>query len=72
MDDKHTCKVGEPGYPVVAVDRGRKVIVAKNTSFQVADHDFTKFSITPSVALSIDIPDTIEGSFYHGQVYVGV
>ena len=72
MDDKHTCKVGEPGYPVAAVDRGRKVIVAKNTSFQVADHDFTKFSITPSVALSIDIPDTIEGSFYRGQVYVGV
>ena len=48
------------------------MIVAKNTSFQVADHDFTKFSITPRVALSIDIPDTIEGSFYRGQVYVGV
>ena len=39
---------------------------------QVADHDFTKFSITPSVSLSIDIPTSIEGSFYRGQVYVGI
>jgi hypothetical protein len=22
MDDKHRCKVGEPGYPVAAVERG--------------------------------------------------
>ena len=48
------------------------MIVRKDSSFQVADHDFTKFSITPSVTLSIDIPDTIEGSFYRGQVYVGI
>ena len=72
MDDKHTCKVGEPGYPVAAVDRGKKVVVSTDSSFQVADHDFTKFSITPSVTLVIDIPDTIEGSFYRGQVHVGV
>ena len=29
MDDKHRCKVGEPGYPVAAVERGRQVIVSK-------------------------------------------
>ncbi|PKK64053.1 hypothetical protein RhiirC2_788029 [Rhizophagus irregularis] len=42
MDDKHRCKVGEPEYPVAAVERGRQVIVSKNKAFKVADHDFTK------------------------------
>ena len=30
IDDKHRCKVGEPGYPVAAVERGRQVLVAHN------------------------------------------
>ncbi|GES91916.1 uncharacterized protein LOC111136195 [Rhizophagus clarus] len=70
MDDKHRCKVGEPGYPVAAVERGRQVIVSKNKTFQVADHDFTKCGIIPSVTMICDIPCTIEESFYKGQVYV--
>lgn len=49
MDDKHRIKVGEPKYPVAATDRGRRVIVGRNESFEVADHDFTKFGIIPSV-----------------------
>ncbi|CAG8752522.1 5637_t:CDS:2, partial [Rhizophagus irregularis] len=48
MDDKHRCKVGEPGYPVAAVERGRQVIVSKNKAFKVTDHDFTKCGIIPS------------------------
>ncbi|GES83192.1 uncharacterized protein LOC105330322 [Rhizophagus clarus] len=72
MDDKHRCKVGEPGYPVAAVERGRQVIVSKNKTFQVADHDFTKCGIIPSVTMICDIPCTIEESFYKGQVYVGL
>ena len=72
MDDKHTCKVGEPGYPVAAVERGKAVIVGKDQSMQVGDHDFCKFSITPSVTLVLDLPESIDGSFYRGQVYVGV
>ena len=40
--DKHSCKVGEPSYPVAAVERGKRVIVGQNHSFQVGDHDFTK------------------------------
>ena len=39
QDDKHTVNVGEPDLPVAAVEQGK----------QVSDHDFTKFSITPSV-----------------------
>ena len=30
LDDKHRVPVGEPGYPVAAVDRGKKVIVGRN------------------------------------------
>ena len=72
MDDKHHCKVGEPGHPVAAVDRGKRVIVSEDKVFAVSDHDFTKFSIIPSVTMLLDIPDTISGSLYRGQVYVGV
>lgn len=25
MDDKHTMKIGEPGYPLAAVERGKQV-----------------------------------------------
>ncbi|CAB5355435.1 unnamed protein product [Rhizophagus irregularis] len=49
MDEKHRCKVGEPGYPVAAVERGKQVIVSCNKSFVVSDHDFTKCGIIPSV-----------------------
>lgn len=73
MDDKHHCKVGEPGHPVAAVERGKRVVVAADKVFAVSDHDFTKFSIVPSVTMLIDIPESVsEGSFYRGQVYVGV
>ena len=73
MDDKHCCKVGEPNYPVAAVDRGKKVVVAASgTTFAVADHDFTRFALIPSVTVLCNIPDSIDGSFYRGQVFVGL
>ena len=50
MDDKHTIKVGEPSYPVEAVERANKCLYPIQKSFEVGDHDFTKFSMTPSVA----------------------
>ncbi len=71
IDDKHRLKVGEPGFPVAAAERGRRVIVSSGTTFEVGDHDFTKFSIIPSVVLLIDIPERIEDSWYRGQVAVG-
>ena len=70
LDDKHRLKVGEPGYPVAAAERGRRVIVSLREVFEVADHDFTRFSIIPSVIFRIDIPDSIDGSWYSGQVRV--
>ena len=72
IDDKHRIKVGEPGYPVAAVERGRQVIVSQTETFVVADHDFTRFSVIPSVVLHVDIPDTFEGSWYQGKVLVGL
>ena len=33
MDDKHRCKIGEPGYPVAAVERGKQVLVSCHTKF---------------------------------------
>ena len=58
LDDKHHCKVGEPGFSVAAVERGKKVVVSKNTTFAVADHNFTKTGIIPSVAMICDIPES--------------
>ena len=40
QDDKHHCKVEEPGYPLAAVERGKQVIVAVDKMI-VGDHDFT-------------------------------
>ena len=71
LDDKHQIKIGEPNYPVAAAERGRRVIVAENNIFEVGDHDFTKFSVIPSVSFIITIPETLEGSWYEGEVFVG-
>ena len=56
LDDKHKIKVGEPGFPVAAIDRGKQVLVGINISFEVGDHDFTNAKLTPSVALVCDAP----------------
>ena len=58
LDDKHHCKVGEPNHLVAAVERGKAVLVSLNQSFAVSDHDFTRFSLIPSVSLIVDIPDS--------------
>ena len=55
IDDKHRQKVREPGFPVAAAERGQRVTVRAVTTFEVRDHDFTKFSIIPSVTLFVDI-----------------
>ena len=72
IDDKHRIKVGEPGFPLAAVQRGHEVIVSLNETFCVGDHDFSKFSLIPSVTLLIDIPVTMEGLWYRGQVHIGI
>ena len=70
LDDKHKVKVGHPGSPVAAAERGRQVLVHSSSSFQVGDHDFTNMSITPSVSFVVDIPENINESWYDGLVHV--
>ena len=38
----------------------------------MGEHDFTKFSLIPSVAFIIDIPAAIDGSWYDDEVYIGL
>ena len=45
-------------------------MVRAGASFEVGDHNFTKFSIVPSVTLINDIPEDIADSWYRGQVIV--
>ena len=54
--------------PVATVERGKSVHVAKDLVYEVADHDFCKISLAPSVTLKAKIPESIEGSFYEGKV----
>ena len=72
LNDKYRCKVGEPGFPVVAVDREKKVVVSKDNTFAVADHNFTKTGIIPSVTMICNIPESINGDFYTGKVRIGL
>jgi len=72
LDDKHKVPVGDPGYPVASVEHVKKVLVSVNKPFMVGDHDFTCSTLTSSVALFIEIPESINGSFYHGQVCVRI
>ena len=64
--------MGEPSYPVAAVDRGKRVIISLDHRFVVADHDHTKYSIVPSVAMVCNITQSIDQSFYRGRVFVGI
>lgn len=72
IDDKHRVKVGEPGFPVAAAERGRQVIVSLSETLVAGDHDFTKFSLIPSVVLNVTIPEKLEESWYNGQVYISL
>lgn len=46
LDDKHQVKIGKPGLPVASVGC-RRVLVSRNSSFEVSDHDSTCFSFIP-------------------------
>ena len=72
LTDKHRIRVGEPNFPEAAAERGRRVLTAAESQFLEGDHDLIQFSLIPSVALHIDIPDDISGSRYSGQVHIGL
>ena len=70
VDDKHCVKVSEPFCPVAAAERGYQVIVQGRCAFQVADHDFTRFSVIPSVVFQVNIPESIAGSWYMTEMFM--
>ncbi|CAI2185855.1 19104_t:CDS:1, partial [Funneliformis geosporum] len=51
--NKYQCKVREPEFPVAAVEKGKRVMVSKDIIFAVADHDYTKTGIIPSVTMGM-------------------
>jgi len=68
-DDKHKVPIGE-GIATSSGVRNKPSLVLANMELTSSDHDFTKFSLTPSVIFFCDIPKDISESFYNGQVYV--
>ena len=39
LDDKQRIKITEPGFPVAAAERGKRVIVSMLNDFVVGDYD---------------------------------
>src|SRR6266540_2140720 len=72
LDDKHYCKVKEPNYLVAAIERGKSVIIANGMIFTIANHDFTKYDLIPSIIMQAEISNSIDKSFYHNNVYVSL
>ena len=69
MDDKSKIDFGEPGMFSSSGVRGKKSIVPMNSSLSCLDHDVqSKGSLTPSVVLDVDIPNSVEETFYQGEV----
>lgn len=60
------------GFPVGAAVKTRQVIVGEGEILCKADHDFSRFNLVPSVNLKVDIPPSIEGSFYQGEATVTI
>ena len=71
LDDKSKVPYGEPGTVMATGVRGRMTLVPSTSTLSAADHDqHSKGSLTPSVSLGVEIPESIDESFYRGQVSV--
>ncbi|GBB90534.1 hypothetical protein RclHR1_17510003 [Rhizophagus clarus] len=68
-DDKHKVPIGE-GVATSTDMHNKKSLVSANSMLVASNHDFTKLSFTPSVIFFIDVPKTIEESFYYGNIFV--
>lgn len=71
VDDKSKIDFGEPGLAMSSGVRGKKSLVPVSALLGALDHDQQqKGSLTPSVYLNVEIPETVEDTFYRGQVSV--
>ena len=74
-DDKCSAKIGEPGDPIAAIERNKRVVGSAELGAIASRHNFAKFKVNPSVILLLagdDIPNSVLESFYRGSVYVSV
>lgn len=71
-DDKAKVAVGEPGFSISTGVRGKKTLAPSTTTLSAGDHDMSKASLTPSVILKVDVPQSSDQSFVQGQVSVSV
>jgi hypothetical protein len=67
-DDKAKVPLGEPNCPVSTGVRGKKTIAPVTTTMGACDHDMTRASLTPSVILSCDVPESAAKSFVRGTI----
>lgn len=70
IDDKHDVKIAEPDLPFTSAECGCQVVAPVRSKLLAADHDFSKFSIIPSVILQTETPEEFSGLWYDGQVMV--
>ena len=71
LDDKAKVPIGEPSSPMSTGVRGGAILMAAGSTPVALDHDqASKGSLTPSVVLQCEIPDSPTGSFYRGQLHV--
>lgn len=75
-DDKANGTIGEPGTATTFLSRQRCALSSTNCSAQdgmrAMDHDAgsSKIRLIPSVFLKQEIPETLDGSWLRGQVFV--
>lgn len=70
-DDKAKVPLGEPDVYLSTGVRGKCCLAPVNSILGAADHDVNKKgSLTPSVLLDCDIPESADKSFVQGQVSV--
>ena len=72
MDHKAKNSVGEPRTPEAATSHMKKAVTTKDVTLEASDHNCHVTNLTPSVDVICNIPDTPFGSFYSGQIYVGL
>ena len=72
MDDKPKIPAGDPGVSEAATSHMRKAVTTKKLTLESSDHNYHSVNLTPSVTLLCDLPEKATGSFFTGQVYVGI
>ena len=55
-------QVGEPDCPISEVTHGHQVLVANGDVVQYAGHDFSSLTLMPTIVLSHEMPDDVNGS----------